>query len=393
MSLAAKQGCEMSNRSNVNRRLLVRAGWALAWLMAIVNVLAGVLAALEQSPGVPWSSGQGHLLYLLRLPLSGMPAAWAQACWVVVNLLLLRAFVRRARASLSGRVSRLWWTGAVLLLCISLPVADVLLQGQATLFSLCGLLMGFLYRRMPLLAGVGLAMALCSWGVGLMAVAVMLVAGFVGAVAVAALIGAAVWLLTSQMLGVGVWVSLWQPLTMAGQNLPTGACDLMPVCQVMRDQLAWPAWLGISAVVGVNLAFLGLLASRRPLLYLHGSALAQALGAAALMALGSFSHPGGDAALCLFLLWAQLLVGKGRVDTAFVRMLLWVFGLLWLAPRLGHLLPVDPFADGHVVLAYCLTLMASAFMMSSGALGRPAMARMQVPWWAGLIDPAADEVS
>lgn len=383
----------MSNQSNVNRRALVRAGWALAWLMAMVNVLAGVMTALERAPGVPWSPGQGHLLYLLRLPLSGMPAGWAQAFWVVVNLLLLRALVRRARASLSGRVSRLWWTGAVLLLCISLPVADVLVEGQAALFSLAGLLMGFLYRRMPLLAGLGLAMAMCSWGVGLMAMAVMLVAGFVGAVAVAVLIGTAAWLLASQLLGVDLWGGLWQPLTMAGHGLPMGACDLMPVCQVMRDQFALPAWMGVSVVVGVNLAFLGVLAARRPLLSLHGAALAQALGAAALMALGSFSHAGGDAALCLFLLWAQLLVGKGRVDVAFVRMLLWVFGLLWLAPRLGHQLPFDPFADGHVVMAYCLAMMASAFVMAVGSLGRPVMARRQVPWWAGIIDPAADEAS
>lgn len=383
----------MLTRSSMNRRVLVRAGWVLVWLMATIRLLASVAQALEQAPVFQWAAGEGHLFYLVRLALSTLPGNWAQVCWLLVNLAMLRVVVIKARGSLRGRVSQLWWAGAALLLCTGFPVADVLVNGQAALFSLFGLTMCFLYRRMPVLAGVGLALVMSSFASGLVVAGVMLVAGFVDVVAIAALISAAAWLVMSYVTGGDIWACLWQPLMGVDGRMPVGAGDWISVCRVMSGQFAWPAWVGGTVAIVVNAAFAMLLWTRRRLLMLHGAVLARALGAAVLLALGSLPHARADTALGLFFLWALLLNGKGRVDTVFVQALLGLFVLLWLAPGMGAYLPMDPFTDYRVMMVYALVLMVSAFGMGVLPMGHAAAARVQAPWWAALIDPAADEAS
>ena len=368
----------------MNRRMFVHAGWALAWLLALINVSAGLVSALGQTPGFQWHAGEGHLFYVVGLALSWLPAPGAQVSWALLNLVMLRGVTKRARASLPSRVSRLWWTGAVVLVCIALPFSELMAEGQHAMLSLVGLMICFLYRRMAWWAGLGLALAMSSWALGWMVAAVMLMAGFVDVVAVAMLISAAAWLFVWQWTGTPIWDCLWQPL---------GDCALTPVCHLVNEQLGLPVWMGALLAGMTGAVFVGLLWTRRRALARDGAALAQALGATVLLALGLCWHAGADVVLGLFTLWALLLMAKGRVDTVFAQALLGMLVLLWLASRLGSHGPINPFADNSVMLAYSLMLTVSAFCLGMWPLGSSSTARIQAPRWVGAIDPASDEVS
>jgi hypothetical protein len=403
----------------MERRAFARALWFVGAVLAGISLVSGAVAALSYSQDFQWSPSKlmwsgvnpyeaflsgnraqlildqvpnyGHLIYLLLLPIAVLPWPIAKLVWLIVNLVMFALLVVKGHSLLPRHVRHWWWV-AVVLLCIGYPVKNVLANGQQSLLCLFALGLCYQYRDRPWLAGMALAVVMSKYSFGLFIALVMLVSGYVGVVGVAALVSVCAWLFFAFWTGSDVWACLFQPLQVAQKGVPIGNFDLMSLFRILQEQRDLPPWIGSVLISAVSGAFVAMLWARRRAMRAEPQALAQALGAAVLVSLGTVFHLGYDFTVSLFFVWALLLNVSGQVGRTFMATLGGLFMLCWLLPRFGKHLSVDPFQDARVVAMYAAVLLGAAYWVGLRPLGIQRAGASKAPGWlADVVDPLSED--
>jgi hypothetical protein len=315
------------------------------------------LLILDQAPNY------GQLLYVILGPIAALPWPWAKAAWAAANVGMLGWFASGIRAALPSPSQRQWWLFALVLACVGYPVKLAIGNGQQAVLCLAAVMMVWVGRDRPWLAGLGLALLACKYSFGAFVGLAMLVLGFHGAVLAGAAIYLGGWLFFSAWTHTPALAGLFQPLMVAQKDVPLGFFDLMTVGRMLSRDQGLPNWAAGILIGLPNLAFFVLLWLRRRRAQTRPEALALALGAAVLMSLGTVYHLGYDMVASLFWVGALLVAQAGmRVNTSFKYALAVAFVAYWSLPRLARFMGShNPLNEPWMVGLLALGLVGAAF--------------------------------
>ena len=342
-----------------------RIAFVVMGMLAVVSLGIGVNTALHSSMDYQWSPARvlwggvnpyqyylaplhpdiiltqapnyGHLLYLLLWPYAQLSWMGAKVAWATTNIALLGGGLWLLARRLENRIQIQNFIAAALLLCIGFSVRNVLANGQQTMLIFVAMVLFYVYREKPLVAGMALAVVLTKYSFGLQVALLAMVVGYYRPVIVAAVISIAAIVLfglISQSEGTAL---LTGPLSVARVSTAIGFGDLMSLGRRLgqRDPLASLPIIILSVVL--NLAYFATIKYVfRHAARLGARQIALLLAGTIYLSFATIYHLKYDYMLLIFCLFAFILSGAVQQ-----RALIWIaaahFVLFWTLPRYDSL--------------------------------------------------------
>ena len=279
----------------------------------------------------------GHLLYLMLWPYAQLSWMGAKVAWATTNIALLGGGLWLLARRLENRTQIQLFAAAALLLCIGFSVRNVLANGQQTMLIFVAMVLFYVYREKPLVAGLALAVVLTKYSFGLQVALLAVVVGYYRPVMVAAVTSIAaivIFGLISQSEGAAL---LTGPLSVARVSTAIGFGDLMSLGRRLgqRDPLASLPIIILS--VALNLAYFATIKyAFRNAARLEARQLALLLAGTIYLSFATIYHLKYDYMLLIFCLFAFIVSGAVRQ-----RGLIWIaaahFVFFWTLPRYDSL--------------------------------------------------------
>jgi Glycosyltransferase family 87 len=367
-------------------------------LAALGSIGAGLMDALQRSNDFQWSPTRlmwqgvnpyqayldhdprlildqapnyGHFLYVVLAPVAALPWEWAKLVWALCNLAMFAWVAWVFWRAMDTPAQRALWYLSLALIAIGFPIKLTLSNGQQTLLCLFGLTLMLEGRDRPGVAGFGLALLMTKYSFGVPVAAAYLLTGRWRAVAIGAAWSVGGWVFLAWRTHSPVFETLFMPLVVARQDVPTSFFDLLSVGRMLDKQGSVPIQWSAAVIIGINLAYGLWQWSQRHFLAEDRWGVHRVLAASSLLSLGTIYHLGYDLAVSLFPAGVLILIDQ-HADRRSKMIICAIFLTYWLLPRFARFMPHDPLKQPIVVSLLSLGLVVWAFWILTGRRAKDA---------------------